>query len=146
MSQTSAAGGGWNVRSAQIGCAPCICEEVIGRSSLCLQPAVGEREPVQPSCVENFGLGTSRPSAAPGLQQPAAKRRNTSATGGCSEEGGWCKSAAQMSVTFWKEKLWLVMISEWLHWSWWYLYLSFSIWETLLLREEGHLWGYDMTK
>ncbi|KAM7389309.1 hypothetical protein PAMP_023294 [Pampus punctatissimus] len=68
---------------AQIGlCAPFFRGEVTGRSSLYLQPAVGEREPVQPSCVENFGLGTSWPSAAPGLQQPAAKRRNTSATGG----------------------------------------------------------------
>lgn len=52
------------------------------RHCVCSRHAVGEREPVQPSCVENFGLGTRRPSAAPGLQQPAAKCRNTSATGG----------------------------------------------------------------
>lgn len=63
----------WGVKGpfAQIGfCAA----RVTGRSSLCLQPAFCEREPVQPSCVEKFGLGMSRPSAAPGRQQPNAER------------------------------------------------------------------------
>ena len=35
-------------------------------------------------CGRNFGLGTSRPSAAPGLQQPAA--RNSRAPGGGRKE------------------------------------------------------------
>ncbi len=73
-------------------CAAFFREEVTGRSSLCLQPAVGEREPVQASCVENFGLGMSRPSAAPGLQQPNAETLQLP------EEGGRRKPAAEMSL------------------------------------------------
>lgn len=76
-------------------CAAFLREEVTGRSSLCLQPAVGEREPVQPSCVENFGLGTSRPSAAPGLRQPNAETLQLLEG---SEEGGRRKSTAEMSL------------------------------------------------
>lgn len=92
---------------AHIGlCAASLRGEVTGRSSLCLQPAVGEREPVQPSCVEKFRTGhepaicSSRPPAASSQTQKhfsywrlrRRRRRRES-------------NSRNVSVTCWKEKL-----------------------------------------